>query len=105
MYKNFNHQKEVLLTKDYNDTFGAGSTGIIRAWLLPDDHDVISIEFIRMFSKVPAPQVPFGNWLTFKFQEGQDFLNDYCEAPETEEEYLELCGRLGWIIPTENTGE
>jgi len=54
MNKNFNHNKDVILTKDYAD-IAEGSVGKITAWLSDEDGvNCISVMWYQIYCKTEA---------------------------------------------------
>ena len=102
MNKNFDHNKNIILTRDCAD-MAAGSVGKITAWLPDEDGDsCISVMWYHVYCKTEtfSEQVKKAGsrwWTTHKpFIDGLEWLNDYTEAVDNDDEYRDLILRMGW---------
>jgi len=96
MNKNFELNKHVILTKDW-DSFKAGTSGKITAYLPDEGYDVIAVYWNYIFHDADEEQPkPWANYKPFDW--ALEKLNECAEVVETEEEYDALIKRMGWNI-------
>lgn len=97
MNKNFAHRKNIILTKDHSP-LKAGSMGHITAWL----DGVIGVMWYDVWSdsKEFIQEVKDNKgvyWSSYKpLEQGLNFLNEYTEVVDNDEEYKDLARRMGW---------
>ena len=102
MNKDFSLYKKIQVTKDYDSNLKKGSTGVITAFLDPEefpDGDLVSVFWEQRHKEADAPKVwPLTIYKDFSW--ALNFLKEYCVALPVDRGYKKYIEEVGELLST-----
>ena len=101
MNKDFSLYKKIQVIKDYDSNLKKGSTGVITAFLDPEEFpdDLVSVFWEHRHKENDAPQV--GPLTTYRdFSWALNFLKEHCVVLDVDRGYKKYIEEVGELLST-----